>query len=271
MDRRDFFSASVVTPAPFDRDLFETLRRAAGLRLGAPLTVSSSTASTNDDAFTAAERGAPDGALFVADEQTAGRGRRGHVWTSPPFENLTCSLLLRPRLSAERVSALSLVTGLAVRRAAARRTAEPVHVKWPNDVVVGRRKLAGILVESRLGGSTVQSVVLGVGLNVATWRFPDELRDVATSLSLLGDPEPSREAALADVLAAFEPLLGTFLESGLAPLVPELRAHDALLGAAITVGDVRGIGDGIDDDGALVIRDASGARRRVTSGTVVWG
>jgi BirA family biotin operon repressor/biotin-[acetyl-CoA-carboxylase] ligase len=255
-------------PRRFDEKRFSELRASAGFRLGDPLTIRRSTASTNDDAFEAAIAGAPHGAVFVAEEQTAGRGRRGHAWASPPFENLTFSLLLRPRVSADRVSALSLVAGLAVRRATARRVSTQVAVKWPNDVVVGKKKLCGILVESRVSGAAVQSVVVGAGVNVGTREFPAELRDIATSLTLLGAAEPGRETTLADVLAELDPLLETFFTKGLSPLLPELRENDALLGTPIGVGDVRGAGDGIDDDGSLLLRDDCGTVHRIASGTV---
>ncbi|HEX4474972.1 MAG TPA: biotin--[acetyl-CoA-carboxylase] ligase [Polyangiaceae bacterium] len=254
--------------AAFDSPRFDRLRRDRGVRFGQPLTVLPTTGSTNDDAFEAAKNGAAEGALFVAEEQTAGRGRRGRSWTSPAGENLTFSLLLRPELPADRVSAVSLLVGLAVRAAAARRVPESVGLKWPNDVVVGPRKLAGILVESRVTGARVDAVVVGVGLNVHFRELPDELRGIATSLAALGDPLPDREAALADVLAELEPRLSVFIDRGLAGLLPELRAHDALAGVPIGVSGIRGEGAGIDGDGSLLIKDGHGEIQRVSSGTV---
>jgi len=252
----------------FDAALFEKLRAERGLSLGAPLSSVFETGSTNDDAFAAARNGAPQGALFVADSQTQGRGRRGHSWTSPPASNLTFSLLLRPRIPAERVALLALVTGLSVRAAVAARVQPDIAVKWPNDVVVGRRKVSGILVESRMSGSNVEAVVIGIGLNVHMESLPPELEQIATSLALLGARGESREALLVSVLTELEARLGRFVSLGLSPLVGELRAHDALLGENIAVSGVRGEGAGIDEDGSLLIRDSAGIVHKVNSGTV---
>lgn len=253
---------------PFDAARFTALREARGLSLGAPLRALEETGSTNDDAFAAARDGAPHGALFVAESQTEGRGRRGHTWTSPPSSNLTFSLLLRPRIPAERVALLALVAGLAVRAVVASRVQAPALVKWPNDVVVERRKVCGILVESRLSGAVVDAVVVGIGLNVHMEELPPELERIATSLALLGARGQSREALLVEILAELEARLGRFVSSGLASLVGELRAHDALVGEPIAVSGVRGTGAGIDEDGCLLIRDAAGAVHAVNSGTV---
>lgn len=254
---------------PFDAARFELLRDARHLSLGRPLSNLGDTTSTSDRALEAADAGAPHGALFVADVQTKGRGRHGHTWTSPPGENLTCSILLRPAIDVERASALALVVGLAVRAAAARRVPSAgVAIKWPNDVVVGRKKLAGILVESRLRGAHLDAIVVGVGLNVHMRDVPDDIRSLATSLALLGDPLPDREGALVDVLAELEPRLDRFVASGLAPLLPELRQHDALFGERILTSGRKGSAAGIDADGALLVEDDSGRLERVTSGSI---
>lgn len=255
--------------APFDTARFAALQKSRGLAFGEPLVHSSETRSTNDDALLAAGRGVPEGAVFVADAQTEGRGRRGRAWVSPPGENLTFSLLLRPPLSAERASALSLVAGLAVRAAAARRVQNPIGIKWPNDVVAGTRKLAGILVESRVRGVDLEAIVIGFGVNVHTVSAPAEIESLFTSLALLGDPAPDRESLLGEILAELEERLSRFYESGLGALLDELRAADALLGSVVEVGEVEGAASGIDEQGALLVRDAAGTVHAVTSGTVV--
>jgi len=255
-------------PGTFDVERFEALRTAAGIALGRPLVVTRETGSTNDDALMAVRSGAPHGTTFVTDSQTRGRGRRGHTWTSPPGENLTFSILLRPNLDAERTSVLSLVVGLAAREALSRRVPAQVRVKWPNDVVVGNRKLAGILVESRLSGSTVDAVVVGVGINVHMRLLPPDIAAIATSLALLGDPAPNREAVLAEFLSSFEARFRAFVEGGLVSLVGELREHDALAGERLRVGELTGTGAGIGEEGALLLRDDAGTIHAVTSGTV---
>ena len=251
----------------FDVDRFATLRVERHVALGDPLIHAEVTGSTNDDALAAARQGAAHGATFVADEQTRGRGRRGRSWSSPPGENLTFSVLLRPKLPAERIAALPLAAGLAVRAAAAERVQAPLDVKWPNDVVTGEKKLAGVLVESQLQGADL-FVVVGIGVNVSMVELPPEIRDIATSLALLGDPAPDCEAVLADVLAELDLRLRSCEAYGLAPLVAELRLYDALAGELVTVEGRTGIASGFDDDGALLLRDAAGTVHRVSSGIV---
>jgi BirA family biotin operon repressor/biotin-[acetyl-CoA-carboxylase] ligase len=258
-----------MTPhATFDVAKFQERRAALGLQFGEPVILARETGSTNDDAFEAARKDAPHGAVFVADTQRSGRGRRGSTWTSPPGQNLTFSLLLRPGLPAERISAIALVAGLAVRAAAAARVPDSVAIKWPNDVLASDKKLAGILVESRIVGAEVEAVVVGIGINVSMTVLPPEIAAIATSLALLGDTAPNREALLAEVLVGFETRFDAFARAGLSPLLPELRQHDALLGKKLSIGDVVGEGAGIGADGGLLVRDAAGIVHEVSSGTV---
>ncbi|HTQ04456.1 MAG TPA: biotin--[acetyl-CoA-carboxylase] ligase [Polyangiaceae bacterium] len=278
--------------APFDAERFR--EHAATLALGHPIVATLHTGSTNDDALAAARDGAPHGALFVTEEQSAGRGRRGNTWLAPRGEGLLFSLVLRPELGPERAPALALLAGLAVRAAVAElldarathartltendaaEAAEPrVLVKWPNDVVIVTdklRKLAGVLVESVVRGGRLGAVVIGVGLNVGRLGLPSELADMATSLALLG-VTVTRERLLANVLAAMEVRL-TELETAkhrekpLQSCAAELARFDALYGSSLRVDDLFGHGAGIDDEGSLKVVDPSGRTHRVVSGHV---
>jgi BirA family transcriptional regulator, biotin operon repressor / biotin---[acetyl-CoA-carboxylase] ligase len=257
---------------PFDAARFTA--RIGELPLGRPLLLTPATGSTNDDALAAAREGAPHGALFVTEEQRRGRGRRGNTWHSGPGEALLFSLVLRPSLSVERASSLALVAGLAVRAAVANALreagvrAEPT-VKWPNDVLVAGRKLAGVLVESHVRGETLGAVVVGVGLNVGRLSLPDEVAAHASSLLLLG-ATPAREDLLADVLKELDVRLQGLgsKEIPLANLVAELREFDALRGTRVRVGALEGAAIGIDAVGNLELLDAAGVTHKVTSGHV---
>jgi BirA family biotin operon repressor/biotin-[acetyl-CoA-carboxylase] ligase len=253
----------------FDAVLTARLLAARGLGLGLPLTAQATVGSTNDLALTAARAQGEHGAVFVAEAQTRGRGRQGRSWVSPPGENLTFSVLLRPRLSAERAQNLTLLAGLAVREATAARVAPAVLViKWPNDVVCQGRKLAGILVESVTVGTRLVAAVIGIGINVTSTKLSEELDEIATSLALLGAQNLGREALLVDVLAALEQRLDLLVECGPEGLVDELRGQDALRGQWVRVGETVGIASGIDATGALLVRDAQGGEHRIASGTV---
>jgi BirA family biotin operon repressor/biotin-[acetyl-CoA-carboxylase] ligase len=252
----------------FDFERFEAERTARGLALGSPVSWLETTASTNDDALGAAKAGAPHGALFGAETQSRGRGRRGSEWHSEPGAGLWFSLLLRPQLTAEVVPVLSLCAGLAVREAVATRLAESVTVKWPNDVLAGGRKLAGILIESQISGTQLGSVVVGIGLNVEQDAFPEGLSSIATSLALLGASDRAREPLLADLLAALDKWLKQLEAAGLAGISEELRQHDALFGKRVRVGEHEGTAAGIDSAGRLLLRTDLGVTETLTSGHV---
>lgn len=257
---------SDLDPARIERELDRL-----GALIGRPLVVAAVTGSTNDDAKEAALRGAPHGAAFLADAQRSGRGRGGHVWHSPPGENLYMSVVLRPRLKADRVPQVALVTGVLAARVAARfvgEGAERIGVKWPNDMFAGGRKLGGILVEGRLRGASVSHVVVGLGLNVGTLEFPAELADRATSLLRLGCERVDRSVLAAALLAEVGAGLAVFEAAGLAPFLSELSARDVLRGASVEVGGERGVAEGIDHDGRLLIRREGGSLARVASGEV---
>jgi BirA family transcriptional regulator, biotin operon repressor / biotin---[acetyl-CoA-carboxylase] ligase len=257
-----------MTSGRFDQLRFEAERAVRGLELGLPVSWQDVTESTNDDALRAAKDGAPHGALFGAETQTRGRGRRGSAWLSTPGAGLWFSVLLRPQLRPELLPGLSLCAGLAVRAAVAARVAAPTQVKWPNDVWAGGRKISGILVESQVSAGSVTSVIVGIGLNVTQAAFPEELANVATSLTLLSARALEREPLLADVLSRLQIELQRLTEGGLGAVADELRPHDALLGRRLRVDALEGVGDGIDADGRLRLRRADGHVDPVLSGHV---
>jgi BirA family biotin operon repressor/biotin-[acetyl-CoA-carboxylase] ligase len=244
---------------------FYTLKIERNLGLGEPLTAVESTGSTNDDALAAPPE---HGALFVAEEQTAGRGRRGSRWLSRKGENLLLSVILRRAIAPEAASALSLAVGLALRDALALRVNDPVLLKWPNDIVVHGKKLAGILMESRMDGKKLSALVAGVGLNVKMTEPDPEIAETATSLALLGATDLERESLLVDVLLELDRRVDEYAEHGLSRMLPELRRYDALDGRQVRVGEIEGTASGIGADGALVVRGFDGTLRQARSGTV---
>jgi BirA family transcriptional regulator, biotin operon repressor / biotin---[acetyl-CoA-carboxylase] ligase len=252
----------------FDSARFESERAARGLTWGWPLSWQGETQSTNDDALAAAKSGAPHGAVFGAETQTRGRGRRGSEWISAPGAGLWFSLLLRPDLPADLAPGLALCAGLAVREAVASRVAADVAVKWPNDVLANGHKLAGILVESQVSGAKLGSVVIGIGINVSQTAFPGPLSRIATSLALLSASALDREGLLADVLIDLETSLERLTARGMAAIAEALRPHDALLDRHLRVEDVEGVGSGIDAAGRLLLRTALGELRPIASGHV---
>jgi BirA family transcriptional regulator, biotin operon repressor / biotin---[acetyl-CoA-carboxylase] ligase len=199
------------------------------------------TDSTNERGKELALAGAVHGTLVTADEQTAGRGRQGRVWTAPPRSALLMSVVLRE---------FDMLVPLAAAVAICDAVDAPSTIKWPNDVWIDGRKLSGILVEGRPQAGWA---VLGIGLNVTTEAFPPELAEIATSLHLAGvttTPE--------DVLDALLPALEHWLEAPAGTLLDAWRERDALLGQQIRWQDGEGTAAGIDDSGNLLVETASG-------------
>ena len=258
-------------PAPFDAEAFAGLVRERGLGYGAPFHYASSTGSTNDLAIESARAGGASGSVFFADHQSQGRGRRGKSWLAEPNHNLLVSVLLRPPAGPLPSAALTLAVGLGVRSALATVSATPLRVKWPNDVLVGPRKLAGILCEGQLEGKRLSSVIIGIGINVFRARVPAELAGQIVALEELApDAELSRERLLADVLQAVEQRVERSSGAGLASLLPEFAEFDALAGERIEVAGptpLVGVARGIDAEGRLLV-DSDGIVVPVHSGTV---
>ena len=229
-----------------------------------------SVASTNDEAKAAAKRGAVHGAAWVAESQTAGRGRQGRAWVSPPGENLLFSVLVRAAISPGRLPQTALAAGLAVHAGVAAAVSPTrVRIKWPNDVLVDDRKVAGVLVEALTFGSRVDAVVIGIGINVHTRTFPEALAERATSVALASRETPDRARLLVDVLDELDRNLEVIGGRGLGPLRARLEAADVLRGKQVRSDAGReGIAAGIDDEGRLMVRLHDGVLVRWSAGEV---
>jgi len=241
-----------------------------GSALGLPMHLLASTTSTNDEAKHAAKDGAPGGSTWVAEQQTAGRGRQGRAWVSPRGENLLFSVLVRVTCPPSRLPPIALAAGLAVRDALVLAAPEAApKIKWPNDVLIDEKKVAGVLVEAVTAGSRVQAVVIGVGINVHTRDFPADIADRATSLALASRAPPDRAAVLADVLTCLDRDLHIVVARGLGLLRLRLEAADALRGRRVRSDtDDEGTASGIDDDGRLLVRRDDDVLTRWSAGEV---
>jgi BirA family biotin operon repressor/biotin-[acetyl-CoA-carboxylase] ligase len=260
----------------------ERLRERLATRwLGRAYEWHASCATTNDLAAARAKAGAAEGLVVATDTQSAGRGRLGRAWHSPAGESLYVSLLLRPTRPVAEIPPLTLLAGAAVAQALAGLGFQP-RLKWPNDVQLvveagGRqsvRKVAGILTEMSSEGPRASHVVVGIGLNVNAPGFPPELAAGATSLRLAGGRALDRADVLVAVLAAFEPLYERFLSDGAAAAAAAWQSF-AALGARCRVAapgvpgaSLEGVALGVDDDGALRLRDDAGHVHRVLSGEI---
>jgi BirA family transcriptional regulator, biotin operon repressor / biotin---[acetyl-CoA-carboxylase] ligase len=226
--------------------------------------------STQTVAFTLAADGASDRTVVIAEAQSAGRGRRGRTWHDEPGASLLTSIILRPRLTPARLPMLSLTAGIAVAEALERVTGLSPRLKWPNDVLVDGRKLAGILLESRLGTSSLGAaplVVLGIGVNLAQRAFPAELADRATSVFLASGRRVEPDALLGPLLETLDAWRARLETEGGAPIRERWRRLADTLGRRVAIDGVVGIAADVDEDGALIVVDGP-ARHRVVAGEV---
>ncbi len=240
------------------------------------------TESTNLQATQLAEQGAPHGTLVTADCQSAGRGRRGRSWESVPGESICMTLILRPEFEPERASALTLVMALAVARALQEFCDGEVRIKWPNDIVLNRKKVCGILTElhMQLPGAkendtqaVIRDVIIGVGINVNQDIFSEEIRDIATSLRLECRKVYSRAEIIECVIRYFEQYYEQYLQTLDLSLMQEaynelLINRESQVRVLDPKGEYNGTAHGITAEGELLVEREDGTVTQVYAGEV---
>jgi BirA family biotin operon repressor/biotin-[acetyl-CoA-carboxylase] ligase len=234
--------------------------------LGSTIVYHPTIGSTNDVAATLAS----EGTVVVADEQTAGRGRRGHTWFSPPGSGLYASVVLTPgRARIDRVRATTLLTlmaGVAIAEGIETASGLRVDLKWPNDLFVGRRKLAGILAEK----TPEEFIVLGYGINIGPMAYPSEIADRATSLESELGRAVDRHLLFAETLTALARRYGELLDGRFDAILDAWRGRaPSATGARVRWAEQSGTTAGIDDHGALLVRVDDGVER-IVSGELQW-
>jgi BirA family biotin operon repressor/biotin-[acetyl-CoA-carboxylase] ligase len=245
-----------------------------GTRFAGKLQHFMSVTSTNTLLLEAAAASEPEGTVYVADEQTAGRGRGGHAWHSAPGDGLYISALVHPALLLRDALWLSLTAGVAAHRAICETGGVGVDIRWPNDLLLGEKKLGGILVETSAAsgpGAALHYAVIGIGINVNHATFPTELSALATSLRLVTGRGVSRQALLVALLRALDHEL-TLLETNSPDLLTRFSALSSWVrGKRVRVpeqGGYTGRTAGLDERGFLLVDCDDGVRRTVLSGGV---
>jgi BirA family biotin operon repressor/biotin-[acetyl-CoA-carboxylase] ligase len=237
--------------------------------VGRRLLYLTSTGSTMDDARREAEAGAPDGTIVLAEEQTKGRGRFDRAWVSPAGQNLYQTIIIRP--SVDRLRSLSIVSPLAVALAVEDTTGLEPRIKWPNDVLIGGRKLSGILIESESTGERVEYALIGPGINVNfNVDQSPEIAQIATSLKRELGRVTSREDLLASFLNHFEQLYEEAPKGD--AVFEQWRSRLDTLGREVRVTFreqiYEGLAEDVDWDGNLILREPDGTRRTIEAGEV---
>lgn len=257
-------------------DWIEELRQERkNKRIGREILFFSEIDSTNSKAREEALRGAKEGTIIIADAQTRGRGRLGRPWESPPGMNLYASMILRPAIPLADAAAMPLLTGIAVAKGLGRSTGAAAGIKWPNDILVGGKKIAGILAEAEAAGERVRFIIMGVGVNVNVGadEMPSSLKETATSLRIVTGRELSRARVAAAVFEEMEEVYALFEEKGFAGrLRNEWNRLSVVNGKWATLSTLKeswaGKVLGIDEDGALLFQDEQGRTRRFIAGDV---
>jgi BirA family biotin operon repressor/biotin-[acetyl-CoA-carboxylase] ligase len=231
-----------------------------------------SVVSTNAAAIELARAREPEGTVVVADAQTGGRGRMGRTWLSPPGVNVYTSIILRPDITPRAAHELTFVMAVAVAEATAGFSRTTPAVKWPNDVLIARRKVAGILMEMESEAERVKFIVAGVGVNINMPEdlFPAELRGSAVSLKAHAGGEVSRTDYLRALYSSVEKWYKLYVDKGFVPVAAEWKRYFTSEGKPVRVdmfGRVlEGVCMGIDSDGSLLVRTPGGVVERVVSG-----
>lgn len=239
---------------------------------GHPVVYEEEQESTNQTVKMLAEQGASHGTLVVAERQVSGRGRRGRPWHSPKGSGIWMSILLRPQIHPMSASMLTLVAAMAVYDAISSRV-EGCAIKWPNDIVINGRKVCGILTEMSSELDNIHYVVIGIGINVNTDDFPEDIAAVAASMHVITGEYYKRAEIIADVWKSFEKYYDQFLQTeNLSLMVESYNQRLVNMGRKVYIEErgsqYEGTACGIDSEGALLVEKTDGTRTAVISGEV---
>ncbi|MBW8864395.1 MAG: biotin--[acetyl-CoA-carboxylase] ligase [Verrucomicrobia bacterium] len=243
--------------------------------IGRDIQVFEQTTSTNDVVEKLARDGVKEGVVVFAESQTKGRGRLGRVWQSPTRKGLWFSILLRPNLRPQETTQLTVVSATALRRAIKTVTGLTAGIKWPNDLLIGGKKVVGILTEMSAEVDRVRHIIIGIGVDVNqnAGEFSEELRKIATSLKLEAGEEVCRAELATEILRELDLDYARIRAGKFPEVADEWEAACVTIGKNVTVhtGDrkFRGRAESLDDDGALLVRTEHGHLERIIGGDVI--
>ena len=242
--------------------------------IGRDIRVFQETTSTNDIVEKLARDGVKEGAVVFAESQTKGRGRLGRVWMSPPGKGLWFSILLRPNLRPVETTQLTVLSATALRRAIRDVTGLALDIKWPNDLLIGGKKVVGVLTEMSAEVDRVRHAILGIGVdvNLSATEFPPELRKLATSLKVEAGTPVSRPELAAAILRELDVDYARICSGKFPEVADEWEAGCATIGRNVSVQiggrKISGRAEALDDDGALLVRTEHGHLERIIGGDV---
>ena len=234
------------------------------------------TDSTNLLAKSLASQGAAEGTLILAETQTAGRGRMSRTWFSPPEQNIYASIILRPPIIPSQAPQITLMTAVAAAKTLKNNAQLNARIKWPNDILIHGKKIAGILTEISTDMDMINYVIVGLGMNINTAEsdLPPEIKDIATSVLIQNDRPFSRVKLLCAFLKNFEIAYEQLTKEGFTPVMDQWRQMSDIIGRKVLVDVInskfKGVVESVDHDGVLNIKDDQGQMKRVFSGDVTY-
>ncbi|WP_445492230.1 biotin--[acetyl-CoA-carboxylase] ligase [Niallia sp. 03133] len=231
--------------------------------------------STQKIAHKLSIEGAENGTLVVAEEQLGGKGRLNRQWHSPKFKGIWMSLLLRPNIPLMHAPQLTLLTAVAVVQGIEEITGVQAQIKWPNDLLINGKKVTGILTEMQAESDRIQSVIIGIGINVnqELGDYPEDIQSIATSLAIETKEIWNRAQIIQAILMQIEKLYTLFLENGFYPIKLLWESYAVSIGKKVTArtlaGNMQGIALGITDDGVLLLKDENGETHHIYSADIL--
>jgi len=256
-------------------DVVRVQEQLAGGRIGKSIHYFREIGSTNSHLRELAEAGATEGTVVVAESQSQGRGRLGRRWESPPFANLYLSILLRPKLLPAHAAQITLMAAVALADAVDGYIPGQAAIKWPNDILIGNKKLAGILTEASCDAEKLYFVILGIGINLnyIAAAMPETIRQRATSLMEVTGQPIKRESFLRRLIQGVERCYGELEQAGFDALAPRWQSYFAWRGKRVRVELLDqvtiGVAQGIDRDGALILLDDGAIAHKIVAGDVI--
>lgn len=227
--------------------------------------------STNVKAKSLALDNVPEGTVVITDNQTAGKGRLGRTWSSEAGKNLTFSVIIRPRISHQHLGILSLYAGVSIARAISQLTNKTVHCKWPNDVLLNKKKVCGVLSESVMSNGSITAVIIGIGININQRNFSSELHGKATSMAIETGREFDRWTILAEILQEMETSYADIQSGSFDTILRQWTEYSSFIGQPVSIDQhgtiVNGIASHVAADGGLVIR-TDGKEVKILAGDV---
>lgn len=243
-------------------------------RLGQQIHYEESVHSTQKIALQLSLEGAPEGTVVIAEEQTSGRGRMARHWYSPKYSGIWMSIILRPNLPPQKAPQLTLIVAVAAVQAIQELTSVQPEIKWPNDILINGKKITGILTELQAESDRINSVIIGIGMNVnqAIDDYPEEIRDIATSLFIESGEKVNRASMIKVLLEKLEYLYDLYIKEGFYPIKLLWESYAISIGKMITArmlqGNLYGKAIGITDDGVLMVEDKKGEIHHIYSADI---